>query len=124
MSKPSLMEKISRANEQKNAPANNEEKTLLPRQLRDTTIKEFAKDLLQVRGLRLSTMDAVLLARGLYLIGYRRLATDERGALLLEHPVTCKECTYRTEEGYCYVDVEGGYKKTRDNGYCDKGARR
>lgn len=37
-------------------------------------------------------------------------------------PVRCANCKHRTEEGFCFKDVEGvSYKKTHENGYCDKG---
>ena len=36
--------------------------------------------------------------------------------------VKCRYCKHRTEDGFCYQDIEGvSYKKTHDNGYCDKG---
>jgi hypothetical protein len=39
-------------------------------------------------------------------------------------PTRCAECIYLTEDGFCYKDVEGvSYKKTQNNGYCDKGEK-
>lgn len=40
-------------------------------------------------------------------------------------PTRCQHCTHRNEDGFCYVDVEGvSYKKTHEDGYCDRGERR
>ena len=40
-------------------------------------------------------------------------------------PTKCQNCTYLTEQGFCYVDIGGvGYKKTHEDGYCDKGIRK
>jgi hypothetical protein len=36
--------------------------------------------------------------------------------------VTCQECRYRSEDGFCHIDIEGvGYKKTHEDGFCDRG---
>ena len=47
---------------------------------------------------------------------------------LIEHgviiPVNCHECSYYTDDGICFKDVEGvSYKKTHIFGYCDKGEK-
>lgn len=40
-------------------------------------------------------------------------------------PVCCHECTYLTEDGHCFQDIEGAsYKKTHVFGYCDKGEKK
>lgn len=60
-------------------------------------------------------------------IAYNIVTLEILAEDLIEHglvfiPTRCQSCTYRTDEGFCYVDIGGvGYKKTHDNGYCDKG---
>ena len=37
-------------------------------------------------------------------------------------PTQCQDCKYRTEDGHCFVNIEGvSYKKTHPDGYCEGG---
>lgn len=56
-----------------------------------------------------------LRATTIYNAGYRKQSEIVR----------CKDCKHRSEEGFCHIDIEGvGYKKTHEDGFCDKGERK